>query len=593
MPEGSYRFRVGSGNAADDGACLSVLNEDGSGLTCTCRQTGAIAVLRFRTTPATNLLAFQRGVSLLEPDMGVAAWSGWFAIGLAYMGLMLVAAHLDAQTLYITTAHPSHPLWLKPRPFSVVSELLVTARLRTSVARIFHVYPGHTLYTRAQLLHVLACSCAFSLFSIVAFLGRGEENCADLAKLIAFLAVAISSLLGTAVRLLFRLNNVSKRHHHQQVYYANKRARAAALAKPVELRCNRAGMMEGAPRSDDDNDNGSDAGHGGVALPNWLSEGPSNRLALPPPSPPPSPSQSPPTYASMAAVRVELGGERRVGAPASVPKLIGRLQSPSIEESNADRRSHSLQPGGAGGDHEAHEHFLRRILLQRAMPALEAGNAGRARVAASEGRPAGTSGRQGGAAAHGSLRLASAWQLSTQSGEGVAIGVTVMMQGQQTFVPASRIRGSLCSQTLTVEYMRASLPQGLQHAPTKGQVHAPRPRRTPQLLGWSAAGMAVWAVSVLLLVAAVFGTLVALQARARLPTQLQASPVDDASWRTSVGSAFGISLLQSLLVVDGVKVLCLFATSKAMLARMGLQSKRMERFAKPVRRLHKIMDVIL
>jgi hypothetical protein len=73
---------------------------------------------------------------------------------------MLLAAYLDWKTPYIDQCDGALPHWLRPHAYSIGGELLVNARLRSCVLRIYYVYIGHTVYTRAQVLHVLVESVA-------------------------------------------------------------------------------------------------------------------------------------------------------------------------------------------------------------------------------------------------------------------------------------------------------------------------------------------------------------------------------------------------------------------------------------------------
>jgi hypothetical protein len=74
--------------------------------------------------------------------------------------VMLIAAYRDWKTPYIDQCDGALPRWLRPHAYSIGGELLVNARLRSCVLRIYHVYIGHTVYTRAQVLHVLVESVA-------------------------------------------------------------------------------------------------------------------------------------------------------------------------------------------------------------------------------------------------------------------------------------------------------------------------------------------------------------------------------------------------------------------------------------------------
>ena len=106
-------------------------------------------------------------------------------------------------------------------------------------------------------------------------------------------------------------------------------------------------------------------------------------------------------------------------------------------------------------------------------------------------------------------------------------------------------------------------------------------------------GILAWVFNGLLLVASTFGTLLVLDARQRLPSELQAASVDDKTWYEAVLEAFLLSLLQSFLLVDLVKALCLTLTSEPILARVGLRKPGGKAFAKPIRRLHTMLDLLL
>ena len=161
VPDGASRFAVGvelsdgghgSASAGSDGGdapCLTQTTADGSKLVCTCSRTGAIGVIRFRVAPATNLLVFDRGFSRTDTAQLASGVAGWAALGV-YSLLMLAALHVDARTMYVASGHRSVPQWLRPMAFTCASELMAALYLRTSVLRIFYVYPGHTMYSRAQ-----------------------------------------------------------------------------------------------------------------------------------------------------------------------------------------------------------------------------------------------------------------------------------------------------------------------------------------------------------------------------------------------------------------------------------------------------------
>ena len=170
VPEGFTQFAVsrrpGGDDSDGDETCVTQIATQVEShflpaVACTCVRTGAIAVLRFRIEPASNLFAIQRGIALtrLPLTFFVSAWV--IAMG-AYAATAIGAACLDRRTRYLATNHPSLPMWLRPQPFQLRRELLQTLCLRTSILRLVFVYPGHTLYTRVQLLHVIVCSMRVS-----------------------------------------------------------------------------------------------------------------------------------------------------------------------------------------------------------------------------------------------------------------------------------------------------------------------------------------------------------------------------------------------------------------------------------------------
>ena len=96
------------------------------------------------------------------------------------------------------------------------------------MARIFFVYPGHTVDTRAQLLQVLALTAAAALLSSALFHGREAENCSVAAEVIALLVAATSSIVATAGRLAFKVANLRRGAHVRPIYRANKARRTDA-----------------------------------------------------------------------------------------------------------------------------------------------------------------------------------------------------------------------------------------------------------------------------------------------------------------------------------------------------------------------------
>jgi hypothetical protein len=120
----------------DDGAVCATVQTSAGVLTCTCRTLGTIAVLNIKYKPATNSLSFEQirhvtpivytlgDVSTLWPTLAV------FSPALAVLAIA-VAACADSRTLYVGSASPRLPFWLRPTLFSFHRELLLMALTRS------------------------------------------------------------------------------------------------------------------------------------------------------------------------------------------------------------------------------------------------------------------------------------------------------------------------------------------------------------------------------------------------------------------------------------------------------------------------------
>ena len=110
--------------------------------------------------------------------------------------------------------------------------------------------------------------------------------------------------------------------------------------------------------------------------------------------------------------------------------------------------------------------------------------------------------------------------------------------------------------------------------------------------------MLAWAFNLALLLGMWLLLALVLRTRELLREQLLASPVDDATWATTLISSTIISVAVSLVVVDAIKACCLALTSKPALARCGLRkdggrlAKCVFLISKPLRRAHKVLDVL-
>ena len=131
--------------------CQSSLAADGTSVTCLCEEVGSFAALSFRLMPRTNLE--------LEPGwqgrMAQALWREplWLVAAAVYVCSLAAALWFDARLLYVGSERKL-PHWLLPRNRSRFSALLKVVLTRSALLRVFHVYPGLTVYTHAQLVQV-------------------------------------------------------------------------------------------------------------------------------------------------------------------------------------------------------------------------------------------------------------------------------------------------------------------------------------------------------------------------------------------------------------------------------------------------------
>lgn len=213
----------------------------------------------------------------------------------------------------------------------------------------------------------------------------------------------------------------------------------------------------------------------------------------------------------------------------------------------------------------------------------------------------------GGKALGGVLALPSARWLSTAP-DGVGLGFHLRSAadgGHESFVPAARIAGSLLLRTVWVSYERSQLPPGCAE-PSLSRVQPPLSGlsrlvgKPPPVGTWHAAGVCAWAFNSLVLWGMWLMLVFVFEARRLMPQGLQASAKSEEEWLGAFASGFGLSFVQSLVLVDAAKVLCLTLTCAPALAacgcgkgEKGCWSKLGKLARKPLRRAHKIMDIIM
>jgi hypothetical protein len=176
------------------------------------------------TTPGqdgTNL--FVEWYQILSVSPEGLCWT----VGLA-IAFLVCCAVFDARTLYLDKDDAGLAWFLRPQSASISSEIWFNFCTRTMVMRIFFTYPGHTVYSKLQLAHVLASSLSTSaLFVCVFESGRADGPCGSDtgASGIAFLATVCGSLLTVSGRLAFKSADLNGPAY--AIYKANKKARHA------------------------------------------------------------------------------------------------------------------------------------------------------------------------------------------------------------------------------------------------------------------------------------------------------------------------------------------------------------------------------
>ena len=109
-------------------------------------------MLRFRLEQTTliSLIDFSRGWLGRLLRWLMANFTFYFSPLLFYVGAALAAAHADMRTLYTVDV----PRWLDGTGcISIAGRLREASLTRTTILRIFHVVPDHTVYSRLEACH--------------------------------------------------------------------------------------------------------------------------------------------------------------------------------------------------------------------------------------------------------------------------------------------------------------------------------------------------------------------------------------------------------------------------------------------------------
>lgn len=301
-----------------------------------------LSILAADATPEADL-------SLLDEwgQMLGSAPPAYFAAASVLIVLLLGVAVFDARTLYLDREDDSLRWWMRPRAFSFRTDLWVTFCTRTMVMRIFFVFPGHTIYTRAQLAHVFASSLSLSFLMVCIFEGRTDEGCTGGVSLAAAgLATLVGSLLTTSGRLAFKAADLYG--PARAIYRANKEVRRLALLQQADSARPDSVALSDAPSSPRSlpSSQGTTSGRHSSSEP-----------SSPPPSPPPSDEEAP----TMRELNASGCGEVDAGrACAGVRAAVRALEAPHARG----------QPSAPSGHWHAIMTRARRLLERSPRPGV-------------------------------------------------------------------------------------------------------------------------------------------------------------------------------------------------------------------------------
>jgi hypothetical protein len=181
--------------------------------------------------------------------------------------------------------------------------------------------------------------------------------------------------------------------------------------------------------------------------------------------------------------------------------------------------------------------------------------------------------------------------------------------GRVVFVPVSHVRGSLLSRGVTVALDRLKLPTGMDLQPNELLTMKQVCPGGTDPFALSPGYRGAWLLNSAMLAGGWIMLVLVLRGRELLQFELLASSLDEASWYATMRGSFALGLFESWVVVDSLKVLCLTLTCKPALASCGLAHEGPNKQAhkknkgceervasylrKPLRRAHKILDVLL
>lgn len=547
-------------------------------------------------------------------------------IGTTIAFTLIAAAVLDARTLYIDRDDTSLRWWMRPRPFSLKADLWTTFCTRTTVARIFFVYPGHTVYTRAQLTHVLATSLSISLLMVCIFEEAAQEACENVeAPRVTFwvtgLATVCGTMLTTSGRLAFKAADLYD-GPARAIYRANKEVRYLALMGQSS--------NIGAQPS-------IDAPPKPVWLGRRLSGMPAPTTASAPDRPG-SPPPSPPNACDKEHGHVQV---RAAGEVYDKPACTGVKSAAKLFEAKAaggERSKSSLQgwalrwPRRLKWQRRQTSDVVRRVKHLVDVEGRESD--GNTLLAKQNGSLVSRlmHKRRGRKRLYGfrtrTLVLEPAQLVARVELPVIAYGFEVPAAKSEnaeiTFVPALRIGWALPQfghgdpRRFTVRYAISSLPQGCPLGQVQAMVlnrrdrdaHTPVP---PFALWFSPWLLVAWVYNAFLLWGSYFWLLNVYYTRVQMDaigTSHGSSAVNNAAYAHGVAAGFAWSASYSVVLVDACKVFCLCLTSYPALKSFGIskhvegeQSRGQDRqhmrkiraqklIRRVLRRFHKLLDLL-
>ena len=528
---------------ADD-ACIAREHHQNmaqNSLVCSCRQLGLIAVMSFRVTPPTNaggLANWDR----VAPNFAATASRSAIPILFVLLLLLLAATCADCASAYVDASLPSLPRALAPSaPFLWRDELQGNILTHTCVLRCVFVWRGFTPYTHAQGVMVLANNFTVSALLIGLFFGQRAEVCHYWATLIAAVLSNLGGLIVWAFRLLFKWANFSNKEL-KAVYKAHKRAR----------------MMTRSPeRAEKKAHKGSQAkeASGGT---------------------------------------VKAGTQQKHALPISNVELVGAMGSSRV----VDKANDGAATKAIGNVDAAPTGSLMDMIVawkEDSSPFPEAPGRALLRVSSrSTPKP---------------LWLSVTGRDIVAPPDGLSLGIklrdSAQPQAGASLVPVRRVRRparsimfiwrNIGTTPLWIELARDELPPGFDITPRKLRECVVRHSRAPALLCAASKTRRVliaWMLNFGLFLVCGFALVYVQLSRDLLRRTLQASALDDAEYEFSFYNAFCLGAMQSLLLVDGIKVLCMTASSPgAAFEKLKITRGKVGR--KVVKKLYKAIDFMM